>query len=282
MGEATSVKALTIIDICARKAGTPLVCLSAYTTPIAKLADRYCDIVLVGDSVAMVVHGLPSTVGATVDMMILHAKAVQRGLKRALLVVDLPFGSYQESPEQAFQNAARIIKETDCAAVKLEGGESMAATIRFLVSRGIPVMAHIGLTPQAVHVLGGYPVQGRESDAERIRRDAQAIAQAGAFAVVMEKIPELLAREITDTIAIPTIGIGASPACDGQILVVDDMLGSFTDFQPKFVKRYAEIGCLSENAIAAYAKDVRDRRFPGPEHVFGANAPAAAETKPAK
>ncbi|MFP1633938.1 3-methyl-2-oxobutanoate hydroxymethyltransferase (plasmid) [Aminobacter sp. NyZ550] len=268
MSATGEVKALTPPDIVSHKGGTPLVCLTAYTTPMARLVDTTCDIVLVGDSVGMVLHGLPSTLGVTLDMMIMHAQAVRRGIERALMVVDMPFGSYEEGPEQAFRNAARLMAETGCAAVKLEGGESMAETIQFLVARGIPVMAHVGLTPQAVNTFGGYKVQGRGNDAERILRDADAVSKAGAFAVVLEKVPEALARRITADIAIPTIGIGASSACDGQILVVDDMLGMFTDFRPKFVKRYAELGERAQAAIAAYANEVRERRFPGAEHVF--------------
>ncbi|MCT8997637.1 3-methyl-2-oxobutanoate hydroxymethyltransferase [Chelativorans intermedius] len=255
-------------QVAARKSGAPLVCLTAYTTPMARLADAHCDIVLVGDSLGMVLHGLPTTLGVTLEMMILHGKAVRRGLERALMVVDMPFGTYEEGPEQAFRNAARLMAETGCAAVKLEGGEAMAPTIRFLCARGIPVMAHVGLTPQAVNSLGGYHVQGRGADGERVRRDAAAVAEAGAFSVVLEKVPEPLARRITGEIAVPTIGIGASSACDGQILVIDDMLGMFTAFRPKFVKRYAELGAAAEAAIAAYADDVRARRFPAGEHVF--------------
>lgn len=258
-----------------RKGKGPIVCLTAYTTPVARLVDPQCDLVLVGDSVGMVLHGLPSTIGVTLDMMILHGQAVRRGIENALLVVDMPFGSYEESPAQAFRNAARVMAETGCGAVKLEGGVSMAETIRFLVSRGIPVMAHVGLTPQGVNAFGGYTVQGRGKDAERVLADARAVAQAGAFSVVLEKVPEALANSITAEIAIPTIGIGASASCDGQILVVDDMLGLFTDFRPKFVKRYAELGHATADAVAAYAEDVRQRRFPGPEHVFSATAPAA-------
>lgn len=268
MSATSELKAMTSPDVVARKGGVPLVCLTAYTTPVARLVDRHCDIVLVGDSVGMVLHGLPSTLGVTLDMMIMHGKAVRRGLERALMVVDMPFGSYEESPEQAFRNAARLMAETECAAVKLEGGESMAATIRFLVARGVPVMAHIGLTPQAVNTFGGYRVQGRGGAATRIRRDAAAVTDAGAFSVVLEKVPDQLARQITGEIAIPTIGIGASPACDGQILVVDDMLGLFGSFKPKFVKRYADLGDAAERAIATYADEVRQRRFPGDEHLF--------------
>lgn len=274
MSATGGTKALTPPDISACKGKRPLVCLTAYTTPIAKLVDPHCDVVLVGDSVGMVLHGLSTTLGVTLDMMILHGKAVRRGLERALMVVDMPFGSYEEGPEQAFRNAARVMAETGCAAVKLEGGESMAETIRFLTGRGVPVMAHVGLTPQAVNAFGGYRVQGRGESAERIRNDALAVADAGAFAVVLEKMPEPLARRITGEIAIPTIGIGASPDCDGQILVVEDMLGLFGAFRPKFVKRYAELGQAAEAAIAAYAQDVRERRFPAAEHVFG-DAPAA-------
>ncbi|WP_027038531.1 3-methyl-2-oxobutanoate hydroxymethyltransferase [Mesorhizobium ciceri] len=271
MSATGDAKAITPPDIRSRKGQAPLVCLTAYTTPVARLADRHCDIILVGDSVGMILHGLPSTLGVSLEMMIMHGQAVRRGLQNALMVVDLPFGSYEETPEQAFRSAARIIAETGCAAVKLEGGQTMAETIRFLAARGVPVMAHVGLTPQAVNISGGYRVQGRGDDAERIRRDAFAVTEAGAFAVVLEKVPEPLARRITAEIAIPTIGIGASPACDGQILVSDDMLGLFTSFRPKFVKRYAELGDQAEAAITAYAADVRQRRFPAAEHLY-ANA----------
>ncbi|MDR3496973.1 MAG: 3-methyl-2-oxobutanoate hydroxymethyltransferase [Ancalomicrobiaceae bacterium] len=269
-------QALTPRDIARRKGGTPIVCLTAYTTPMARIVDRHCDLVLVGDSVGMVLHGLPSTLGVTLDMMILHGKAVRRGLAKALMVVDMPFGSYEESPEQAFRNAARVMVETGAAAVKLEGGGTMAPTIRMLTERGIPVMAHVGLTPQAVNVLGGYGVQGRGEDGERIRSGALAAAEAGAFAIVLEKLAEPLARQITAELPIPTIGIGASAGCDGQVLVVDDMLGLFTDFQPKFVKRYAEFGRDADLAIAAYAREVRDRQFPTEAHVFAAASPTRA------
>ena len=260
---------MTPPQVARAKGGAPLVCLTAYTTPVARLADAHCDIVLVGDSVGMVLHGLPTTLGVTLEMMIMHGKAVRRGLERALMVVDMPFGSYEEGPEQAFRNAARVMTETGCAAVKIEGGEAMAETIRFLAGRGIPVMAHVGLTPQAVNAFGGYAVQGRGADGDRVRADAVAVAAAGAFSVVLEKVPEPLARRITQEIAVPTIGIGASAACDGQILVVDDMLGMFTDFRPKFVKRYAELGEAADKAIADYAAEVRARRFPAAGHVFG-------------
>lgn len=262
-------KLLTPAEIAGRKGGAPIVCLTAYTTPIAALVDAHCDVVLVGDSVGMVLHGLDSTLDVTLDMMILHGKAVRRGLRRALMIVDMPFASYEESPQVAFRNAARVMAETGCDAVKLEGGQPMAETISFLVARGIPVMAHIGLTPQAVNVLGGYKVQGRGADADRLLRDAAAVAAAGAFSVVLEKVPAALAERITQHLTIPTIGIGASARCDGQVLVIDDMLGMFADFQPKFVKRYTDLGKAAETAIRNFAADVRARRFPGPEHVFG-------------
>ena len=259
---------LTPPDVRARKGGEPLVVLTAYTTPMARLVDLHCDIVLVGDSVGMVLHGLPSTLGVTMEMMILHGQAVARGLSRALMVIDMPFASYEEGPAQAFRNAARLMAETGAAAVKLEGGVHMAETVAYLAARGIPVMGHVGLTPQAVNQLGGYRVQGRGADGDRIRGDAAAVADAGAFAVVLEKVPDSLARAISRDLAVPVIGIGASADCDGQVLVVDDMLGMFTDFRPRFVRRYAELGAEADQAIAAYAADVRARRFPAPEHVF--------------
>ena len=262
---------MTPPKLAARKGGDPIVALTAYTTPMAQIVDRHCDLVLVGDSVGMVLHGMPDTLGVTMDMMVLHGKAVRRGLKSALMLVDLPFGSYEESPEQAFRNASRLMAETGCAAVKLEGGVAMAETIAFLSARSIPVVGHIGLTPQSVHRFGGYGVQGRGAQAEAVLRDARAVAEAGAFAVVVEKVPDLLARRITSDIAIPTIGIGASAGCDGQILVVDDMLGMFAEFKPKFVKRYAELGDEADKAIGVYAQEVRARTFPAPEHVFGDN-----------
>jgi len=273
---ATSQKSAPLPDdIRAMKGGTPIVSLTAYTTPMAQMMDAQCDFVLVGDSVGMVLHGLPSTLGVTMEMMILHGQAVARGLSRAMLVIDMPFGSYEESPAQAFRNAARLMAETGAAAVKLEGGRQMAETIAFLVARGVPVMAHIGLTPQSINTLGGYKVQGRGAAAEALVADARAVDEAGAFSVVLEKVPATLADEITAGISIPTIGIGASVGCDGQILVVDDMLGLFTAFKPKFVKRYGSLGEDGEAAITAYAEEVRSRRFPAPEHVFSDKAPKA-------
>ncbi len=262
-------------EVRARKGGTPLVVLTAYTTPVARLVDPHCDMVLVGDSVAMVLHGHPTTLQATMEMMILHGQAVARGLNRAMMIIDMPFGSYEEGHEQAFRNAARLMRDTGATAVKLEGGAHMADTIRYLSDRSIPVMAHIGLTPQSVNALGGYPVQGRGSDAARVRADAVAVADAGAFAVVIEKVPAALAAEITRAIPVPTIGIGAGVDCDGQVLVSDDMLGLFTAFKPRFVKRYADLGAEADRAIAAYADEVRARTFPGPEHVFAVDPPKA-------
>lgn len=261
---------LTAADIRARKGGEPVVCLTAYTTPVAELVDRHCDLVLVGDSVGMVLHGLDSTLGVTMEMMILHGQAVARGLSRACMVVDLPFGSFEESPEQAFRNAARLMAATGCQAVKLEGGIHIADTVRFLVERGIPVMAHVGLTPQSVNTLGGYKVQGRGAEGDQVLADAKAVADAGAFAVVLEKLPAELGARITREIAVPTIGIGAGVDCDGQVLVIDDMLGMFTAFRPKFVKRFAELGQDADKAIEGYAAEVRARSFPGPEHSFAA------------
>ncbi|AKO98809.1 3-methyl-2-oxobutanoate hydroxymethyltransferase (plasmid) [Marinovum algicola DG 898] len=273
MSQSAPQRSLTASDIRARKGADPLVCLTAYTTPVAQLADADCDLVLVGDSVGMVLHGLPSTLGVTMEMMVLHGRAVARGLSRALMVVDMPFGSYEDSPAQAFRNAARLMAETGAGAVKLEGGAHMEDTIRFIVERGIPVMAHIGLTPQAVNALGGYRVQGRGADADRIAEDARAVTRAGAFSVVLEKVPAALADQITADIAIPTVGIGASAGCDGQILVIDDMLGLFDAFKPKFVKRYADLASEARTAIRTYAEEVRARSFPAPEHVFSQEEP---------
>ncbi len=252
------------------KGGSPIVGLTAYTAPIAKLLDPHVDFLLVGDSVGMVLYGFESTLPVTVEMMIAHGAAVMRTSSRALIVVDLPFGSYQESREQAFRSAARIMAETGCAAVKIEGGTEMAETVRFLTERGIPVMGHVGLMPQSVNAEGGFKVQGRgRAEAERVVADAAAIAEAGAFALVIEGTVEPVAR-VTEAVPMPTIGIGASPACDGQILVTDDVLGVFTEFKPRFVKRYAELAPLIATAAEAYAADVRARRSPGPEHCFGA------------
>ncbi len=268
MSVTSPIRAVLPPDIRARKGSAPLVVLTAYTTPGARLVDPHCDIALVGDSVGMVLHGMPSTLGVTLEMMILHGRSVVRGLTRAMAVIDMPFGSYEESPQHAFRNAARLMQETGAPAVKLEGGAHMAETIAFLVKRGVPVMAHIGLTPQSVNTLGGYKVVGRDGDADRVMSDAIAVEDAGAFAVVLEKVPMGLAARITQRLTIPTIGIGAGIHCDGQVLVIDDMLGLFTEFKPKFVKRYADLGRTADEAIATYAAEVRARQFPGDEHSF--------------
>jgi 3-methyl-2-oxobutanoate hydroxymethyltransferase len=262
------IKRLTAPDILARKGGEPIVCLTSYHAHTARLVDRYCDVILVGDSLGMVMHGFETTVPVTLDMMILQGHAVMRGSKRALVVIDMPFGSYEQSKEQAFASCARVLKETGCGAIKLEGGRHVAETIAFLVRRGVPVMGHVGLTPQAINTIGSFRAQGRdEADWGPIEADAKAVAEAGAFALVIEAVAEPLGRKITGQVPIPTIGIGASPACDGQILVLEDMLG-LSPRVPKFVRRYGELGPGIEKAISAYAQDVRSRAFPGPEHVY--------------
>src|SRR5512135_120299 len=263
------IKRLTAPDIRARKGGEPIVCLTSYHAHTARIVDKHCDVILVGDSLGNVMHGFETTVPVTLDMMILQGRAVMRGSQRALVVVDMPFGSYEASKEQAFHSAARILKETHCGAIKLEGGVRMAETIAFLVERGIPVMGHVGLTPQSINTLGSFRAQGREEGSwEPIENDARAVAHAGAFSVVVEAVAEPLARKITETIDIPTIGIGASAACDGQVLVLEDMLG-LSPRPPKFVRRYGDLGAMIESAIERYAADVRSRAFPGPEHVYG-------------
>ncbi|MGX9393224.1 3-methyl-2-oxobutanoate hydroxymethyltransferase [Nitrobacteraceae bacterium UC4446_H13] len=277
MSVQSTIRRKTSADIRARKNGEPVVMLTSYHAHTAALVDRYCDVILVGDSLGNVMHGFETTLPVTLEMMILQGHAVMRGSKQSLVVVDLPFGSYEASKEQAFHSAARVLKETHCGAVKLEGGERMAETIAFLTQRGIPVMAHIGLTPQSINALGSFRSQGR-AEAEAIARgenmvgpiqnDARAVAQAGAFSVVVEAVAEPLARRITETIDIPTIGIGASAACDGQVLVLEDMLG-LSEWVPKFVRRYGQLGPMIEEAIQGYANDVRSRAFPGPENVYG-------------
>ncbi|MDP2410721.1 MAG: 3-methyl-2-oxobutanoate hydroxymethyltransferase [Pseudolabrys sp.] len=263
---------LTAPDIFARKGGEPIVMLTSYHAHTASLVDQHCDVILVGDSLGMVMHGFETTIPVTVDMMILQGHAVMRGSSHSLVVIDMPFGSYEASKEQAFMSAARILKETGCGAVKLEGGTRMAETIAFLVERGVPVMAHVGLTPQSINVIGSFKAQGREeADWERIEQDTIAVAEAGAFSVVIEAVAEPLARKLTASVAIPTIGIGASVACDGQVLVLEDMLG-LTPRVPKFVKRYGDLGPGIEKAVADYAAEVRSRAFPGPEHVYAMKA----------
>jgi len=268
MSAQDEIKRLTAPDIRSRKGGDPIVCLTSYHAHTARLLDRHCDLILVGDSLGMVMHGLETTVPVTLDMMILQGLAVMRGSRRALVVVDMPFGSYEASREQAFMSAARVMKETGCGAVKLEGGRRMAETIAFLVERGVPVMGHIGLTPQSINTIGSFRAQGREeAHWGPIEDDARAVSEAGAFSVVIEAVAEPLARRITGAIPIPTIGIGGSVACDGQILVLEDMLG-LSPRVPKFVRRYGDLGPSIESAVASYAADVRARAFPGPEHVY--------------
>ena len=270
MSKATNTKRITLTDLMARKGGDPIVCLTAYTTSISRLIDDHVDLILVGDSLGMVLYGMDSTLGVTVDMMIAHGKGVMRGSSKACVIVDMPFGSYEESPEMAFRNCSRVMAETRCSGVKLEGGEEMAETISFLVKRGIPVVAHIGLTPQSVHAFGGFKSQGKTDDAaDRIAQDAIAVTEAGASAVVVEGVMEPLGVRITKEIAAPTIGIGASPQCDGQILVTEDLIGLFADFKPKFVKRYAQMDEMITEAVKGYNEEVRARAFPGPEHCFG-------------
>ena len=262
------IKRLSAPDISARKGQTPIVCLTAYTTPMAEILDGHCDLLLVGDSVGMVLHGLPTTVGVTLEMMILHGQAVMRGSKKAMVVVDMPFGSYEGSVEEAYANASRVMKETGAFAVKVESGPTIPATIEYLVKRGIPVMGHVGLRPQSVLVDGGFRAKGR-TNAERalVLDEARAVEAAGAFSIVVEGVAEGLAREVTSVVGVPTIGIGASAGCDGQILVTDDMLGLF-DWTPKFVRRYAALREEIGRAVAAYAQDVRNRSFPGAAETY--------------
>jgi 3-methyl-2-oxobutanoate hydroxymethyltransferase len=239
---------------------------------MAQLLDPHCDILLVGDSLGQVIYGLPSTLPVSLDLMCAHGAAVVRGSYHSLVVVDMPFGSYEASPAVAFASAARLMKETGCAAVKLEGGEAMAETIAFLSARGIPVVAHIGLTPQAVNALGGYGARGRgDAEAEKILRDAKAVAEAGCFAMVIEGVVEPIAVAVTQAVPCPTIGIGASARCDGQVLVAEDMLGLF-ERTPRFVKRFDDLAGRISAAAAAYAADVRARAFPTPDQTYQPDA----------
>jgi 3-methyl-2-oxobutanoate hydroxymethyltransferase len=274
MSPQTPVRRKTIIDIKSRKNTEPLVALTSYHAHTAAWLDEHVDILLVGDSLGMVMHGLETTIPVTLEMMILQGHAVMRGSKKALVVVDMPFGSYEESPEAAFRSASRIMKETGCSAIKLEGGVIMADTIAFLSQRGIPVMAHIGLTPQSVNTMGGFKVQGRKEEQwAALEEDAKAVEEAGAFSVVLEGMAEPIAKRITEIISIPTIGIGASPACDGQILVLEDLLGLSAQV-PKFVKKYANIGPDIEKAVRDYANDVKSRRFPGKDNIYAMKPPS--------
>ncbi|HET7817256.1 MAG TPA: 3-methyl-2-oxobutanoate hydroxymethyltransferase [Sphingomicrobium sp.] len=265
-------KRMTVPSLRARKVDgvtqQPIVMLTAYTMRMAQLLDPHCDMLLVGDSLGQVIYGLPSTIPVSLEMMCAHGAAVVRGSWHALVAVDMPFGSYEGSPEQAFASASRVMKETGCAAVKLEGGEAMAGTIAFLSQRGVPVIGHVGLTPQAVNVLGGYGARGREkAEAKKILADARAVDRAGAFCIVVEGVLEDIASEVTRSVAAPVIGIGASPQCDGQVLVTEDMLGLF-ERTPRFVKRYDDLAARIGEAAAAYAAEVRSRSFPTADQTY--------------
>ncbi len=269
------MRRLTVPKIRQRKVdgvtAEPIVMLTAYTARPAQLLDAHCDVLLIGDSLGQVIYGLPSTVPVTLEMMANHAAAVVRGSWHALVVVDMPFGSYEASPEKAFESAAHLLKASGAAAVKLEGGEAMAATVEFLIQRGIPVMGHVGLTPQAVNVLGGYGARGRsEAEAAKIGRDARIVDNAGAFAIVLEGVIEPIAEQVTKGVPCPTIGIGASARCDGQVLVTEDMLGMF-ERVPRFETRYEDVAALISGAAERYAADVRSRAFPGPEQTYQAD-----------
>ena len=281
MSNEFAFKRVTAPDIAKRKGGAPIVALTAYHAHTARIIDPYVDMLLVGDSLGMVMHGYETTVPVPLELMIMHAQAVVRGSTRALVVVDMPFGSYEESPTIAFRNAARVLKETGCGAIKIEGGAHMAETIRYLSDRGIPVMSHIGMTPQAVNMIGSFKPRGRfRSEWAAFEEDARAVAEAGAFAVVLEALAELLAARITKQISIPTIGIGASAECDGQILVLEDMLG-LSPRVPKFVKEYAQIGEAIENAVKSYANEVRARVFPSDAYTYPmCDEPAPVTKKP--
>ena len=281
MSSEFAFKRVTAPDIAKRKGGAPIVALTAYHAHTARIIDPYVDMLLVGDSLGMVMHGYETTVPVPLELMIMHAQAVVRGSSRSLVVVDMPFGSYEESPSEAFRNAARVMKETGCGAIKIEGGAHMAETIRYLTDRGIPVMSHIGMTPQAVNTIGSFKPRGRfRSEWAAFEEDARAVAEAGAFAVVLEALAELLAARITKQISIPTIGIGASAECDGQILVLEDMLG-LSPRVPKFVKEYAQIGEAIETAVKAYANEVRGRVFPSDAYTYPmCDEPAPVTKKP--
>ena len=270
-----TVKRISVPDIAGRKGGEPIVCLTAYDAPMAALLDPHCDVLLVGDSLGMAVHGLPNTVGVTLEMMILHGQAVMRGAKRAMVVVDMPFGSYEGGKEVAYANCVRVMQETGAQAVKLETSIELAEIVEFLVKRGIPVMGHVGLRPQAILAEGGFKAKGRtDYERERVMAEAKATAEAGAFCIVIEGVAESLAREITETIDTPTIGIGASAACDGQVLVINDMLGMF-DWTPRFVRKYADLRTEIDRAAAAFSADVKTRRFPAEVETYFSKKPAS-------
>ena len=266
----TAKKRLSVPDLAAMKGGAKIVMLTAYTKPMAQLLDAHCDVLLVGDSLGMVIYGLDNTLGVSLDTMIAHTQAVMRGSTHALVMLDMPFGSYQESHQQAYRNCARALAESGCQALKLEGGAELVSTVEFLVARGIPVMPHIGLMPQRVNEMGGFKAQGREDDAvEKWVGIAKQFASAGAFGLLIEGMVEPVARAVSESVSIPTIGIGASPACDGQVLVTEDIIGMFSDFQPRFAKRYADVGAAISEAAKAYAAEVRRGDFPTLDHCFG-------------
>lgn len=268
MSKALETRRMTAPQIAARKGGEKIVALTAYTAPMAALLDPHVDLLLVGDSVGMVLHGMPNTLGVTLDMMILHAQAVMRGSQRALVAVDLPFGSYEESPEVAFRSAVRVLRESGAQAIKVESAPGVARAIAFLVARGVPVIGHVGLRPQAALVDGGFRAKGRsDEERQRVVQEAREAAEAGAFALVVEGVAADLAAELTASVAVPTIGIGASGACDGQILVTEDMLGLF-EWTPRFVRRYADARSMAEQAVRAYADDVRSGRFPAEAETY--------------
>ena len=283
MSAHTRVSRIGVPQIRQRKGAGSLVSLTAYSAPMARQVDPHADLILVGDSLGMVLYGMPSTLAVTLEMMIAHGQAVMRGAQRACVVIDLPFASYQASPADAFRAASRLLIETGAQAVKLEGGVEMAGTVAFLTARGIPVMGHVGLMPQQVNTMGGFRAQGMTPEAAaQVERDALAIEAAGAFALVIEGTAEPLARRLTGLLAIPAIGIGASPACDGQVLVTEDMLGLFDDYTPKFVRRYAELNPLIDAAVARFADEVRRGLFPASEHCFHGRKPAHdADARPA-
>lgn len=265
----------SVPDIQSRKGGVPLVVLTAYTAPFAKALDAHCDVLLVGDSLGMVLYGMENPLAVTLDMMIAHGRAVVKASQQACVVVDMPFGTYQASPSQAFENAARVLAETGCQAVKMEGGVFMAETIRFLVDRGVPVMGHVGLTPQAMNVMGGFKAQGRDTKAQKkLVTDARAVAEAGAFAMVLEGVYADGVKAVVEAVPIPVIGIGATAECDGQVLVTEDMAGlSVSGYVPKFVKQYAQMGVVLDEAARRYAEEVRARVFPSADYTYRPKQP---------
>ncbi|MFC4258100.1 3-methyl-2-oxobutanoate hydroxymethyltransferase [Marinobacter lacisalsi] len=269
----TTNKRMTIPLIRSMKGGEKIVSLTAATKWMSQMIDPVSDLTIVGDSLGMVSYGLESTLQVTLEMMILHGAAVVRGAKRACVVVDMPFGSYQESPRQAFQNASRIVRETGAQGVKIEGGKEMAETVGFLVDRGIPVMPHIGLMPQHVHAMGGFKAQGlTENAGKKLIEDAKVLCEAGGFSLLVEGTSETVARQITESVRIPTIGIGASPCCDGQVLVTEDLLGLFSDYTPKFVKQYADLGTQIKSALERFGKEVQEGEFPDLSRCFGVSS----------